>query len=171
MLYPGPKYDALLNMLLVQSWVAPTIPGYVPNIMPLPEPAPPLGLPAPGGGLGRPTAPGGGGGAPLPPPEPEPETIRRIENGQRDPMLKSCMEGRNFQIRSLFSSTVRPPRTTAGKEMCLSYHYNGVCFSNCSRRGTHRALPNADMETLKAFAHDNIVTPNVGMGPAQPTPA
>ena len=171
MLYPAPKYDALLNMLLVQSWVAPTIPGYVPNIMPLPEPAPPLGLPAPGGGLGRPTAPGGGGGAPLPPPEPEPETIRRIENGQRDPMLKSCMEGRNFQIRSLFSSTVRPPRTTAGKEMCLSYHYNGVCFSNCSRRGTHRALPNADMETLKAFAHDNIVTPNVGMGPAQPTPA
>ena len=171
MLYPGPKYDALLNMLLVQSWVAPTIPGYVPNIMPLPEPTPPLGLPAPGGGLGRPAAPGGGGGAPLPPPEPEPETIRRIENNQRDPMLVSCMEGRNFQIRSLFSSTVRPPRTTAGKEICLSYHYNGVCFSNCSRRGTHRALPNADMETLKAFAHDQIVTPNVGRGPAQPTPA
>ena len=160
MLYPAPNYVELLNSLLIQTWVAPTIPGYVPSITPAVEPA----APAPTGPAIRGNVPSPSGGVVPPPPE-EP-AARRVENPQRDPELVAAMEGRNFTIRSLFSATVRPPRTSSGKEMCCSYHLNGSCFTNCSRRGNHRPLVGADQITMRSFAKDNIVLPDIGRASA-----
>ena len=163
-LHPAPNYVELLNSLLIQTWVAPTIPGYVPTIQvrEVPTPTSPAVQegPAPRGAGGGPPAPPG---ANQPPP---PEQARRVENPNRDPELVRAMEGRNFQIRTLFSSTVRPPRTTDGKEMCCSYHLNGSCFSNCSRRANHRIPGADDLNTMCTFAKDNIVLPDVGRAAA-----
>ena len=141
-LYPAPNYVSLLNSLLIQTWVAPTIPGYVP-IVPrdslrhhpginqgTPGAPTPALTPAPAGT-------GGGGGGPPPLAQ---EPARRVDNPLRDPELVAAMVGRNFQIRSLFTAIVRPPRTTDNKEICCAYHFNGSCFSNCNRRNTHRQL-------------------------------
>ena len=163
-LYPAPNYVNLINSLLIQTWVAPTIPGYVP-IVPREGPRPVIqgdtgvGSPTP---AAPPTPSGGGGPAPAPAPAPAQEPARRVDNTQRDPELVAAMEGRTFQIRSLFTPTVRPPRTTDNKEICCSFHYNGSCFTNCSRRNTHRPLPAADQTTLRNFAQEHIVQPDVG---------
>lgn len=169
-LYPAPNYVELLNSLLIQTWVAPSIPGYVPTFQ---RGTPPLGTgsptpavvgetPATSGGGGAPTA----GGTPTITPPEDPPQAHRVDNTNRDPELVAAMEGRNFQIRTLFTATVRPPRTTNGKEICCAFHLNGGCFSNCSRRGTHRNLAAADMATLRTFAQQHIVSPNVGRAPA-----
>ena len=56
------------------------------------------------------------------------------------------MTRRVFQIRS----------TTDGKEICCAFHLNGSCFSDCSRRNTHRAsgvmallLANVDPDKIR----------------------
>ena len=164
-LLPAPNYVDLLNSLLIQTWTAPIIPGYVPSLPPvsggasggaslqpavggLPLAASPVPAPAP---------------TPAPAPAPAPaERARRVENSSRDPELVAAMTGRVFQIRSLFTDTVRPPRTTDGREICCAYHLNGGCFSDCNRRNTHRALAPADQQILRSFAQDHIVSPNVG---------
>jgi hypothetical protein len=80
-----------------------------------------------------------------------------------DPELKRMMEGRtNFQLRSIFTATVRPPRTADGRPVCCSYQLRGSCFSNCARRDTHIVLPETELVKLREFTQTNIVDPDIG---------
>ena len=72
------------------------------------------------------------------------------------------MEGRQFQLRKLFVNGIHPPKTSTGQDICCSYHLKGRCFSDCHRRATHRPLARPDMDKLKRFVTDQIVTPDVG---------
>ena len=84
-----------------------------------------------------------------------------------DPELARMMVGRtNFQLRSVFSATVRPPKTTTGRPICCSFQLREQCFDNCSRASTHRILPEEDLVTLRQFTQTHIVEPDIGRRPA-----
>ena len=182
LMHPAPNYVELLNKLLIQDWVPPAVPGYT---------APALesgranagtatqtgsgvgagagagsgagngggnggeGTGGDGGGTPRGTMSGGAGG-------PTGNQQRREENNDRDPVLVEAMDGRQLRLGSLFTGTVRPPRTAAGQEICCAFHLNGCCFSNCRRKSTHGILVAEDRETLREFVQEHIVTPNLG---------
>lgn len=52
----------------------------------------------------------------------------------------------------------RPPATADGGEHCVSWWAKGACFSQCSRRGTHKAFA-SPAERLRLLAHikDHLV--------------
>ena len=153
-LVPPPNFVDLLVSIRVQSWVPPIMPQ-VPALPIAPVPA----APSAGPPLPRvPTAaapPSAQAPAPAVPAE-------RIVNPAVNPEIKAAMEGRTFQIRDLFSATVRPPTTSSGQPICCSYHLRGFCFANCRRSNTH--LPLSDSETAKLcqFVQTYVVVPNVG---------
>jgi hypothetical protein len=50
-----------------------------------------------------------------------------------------------------------PPNTDAGKPICLSYHVNGGCYSNCRRRNNHgRVLTLAENQRLENYIADRL---------------
>ena len=79
-----------------------------------------------------------------------------------DEEIIKAMEGRQFQLRRLFVNGIRPPKTSTGQDICCSYHLKGRCFSDCQRRATYRQLPKVDINKMKTFATNHIVTPDVG---------
>ena len=142
----APNFSELLTAIRIQTWQPPTMPGVpvsVPSVNAKTPPAVPIEQP---GGLSV----------------PEPAARTSITNPTMDEEIIKAMEGRQFQLRKLFVNGIRPPKTSTGQDICCSYHLKGRCFSDCQRRATHRQLPKVDMNKLKTFATNHIVTPDVG---------
>ena len=163
-LVPPPNLVDLLISIRVQSWVPPIMPQ-VPALPAASAPVAPVAA-RPAAPLPRASAPGP---APAPAPAPAsgasaapPVSRERVTNPSVHPDIRAAMEGRQFQIRELFSDTVRPPTTSSGQPICCSYHMRGHCFANCHRANTHRTLSTADQATLCQFVQTHVVTPNVG---------
>ena len=106
-LLPPPNLIELLVSIRVQSWVPPIMPQ-VPTLPPAPvapPTAPPAAGPQPRPRILVPAVPG----APAPAPAvPDPSPHERVTNPAVNPDIKAAMEGCHFQIRELFSDTVRP---------------------------------------------------------------
>ena len=165
-LIPPPSLVELLVSIRVQSWVPPIMPQ-VPTlpIDPVPPPtvpaAPSAGPPRP---HGVPTAVPPS--APAPTPAVPDVSRERIANPAVNPEIKAAMEGRHFQIRELFSDTVRPPTTSSAHPICCFYQLRGYCFANCHRANTHLPLSGPDTAKLCQFVHTHVVAPNVGRATA-----
>jgi hypothetical protein len=153
-LIPPPNFVDLLVSIRVQSWVPPIMPQ-VPALPIVPAPA------APSAGPPLPCVPTA---APPSTPAPAvPDASREwIANPAVNPEIKAAMEGRTFQIRELFSDTVRPPTTSLGHPICCSYHLRGFCFANCHRANTHLPLSSTDTAKLCQFVQTHVIAPNVG---------
>ena len=77
--------------------------------------------------------------------------------------IRTLTEGRNdFQIRSLLSSTVRPPLTYSNNDLCCAYHLKGRCFTNCSPAYNYQTLSATEAVRLCDFVPDHIVQPDLG---------
>ena len=163
-LIPPPNLVELLVSIRVQSWVPPIMPQ-VPTLPPAPvapPAAPPAAGPQPRPRIPLPAVPG----APAPAPAVPDPSRERVANPAVNPEIKAAMEGRHFQIRELFSDTVRPPTTSAGHPICCSYHFRGYCFGNCHRSNTHLPLSAPDTAKLCQFVQTHVVSPNVGRSAA-----
>ena len=143
----APNFSELLTALRVQSWVPPRMPGVA---VPVPTLQVPPTTEQPGGVI-----------APEVPPVAT-TTRTSVQNPSLDAEIGKGMEGRQFQLRKLFVNGTHPPKTSTGQDICCSYHLKGRCFSDCHRRATHRPLARPDMDKLKRFVTDHIVTPDVG---------
>ena len=73
-----------------------------------------------------------------------------VANTTTNLIIQKDTEGRTFSIRTLFSDTVRPKKTT-GKEICCAYQCWGHCFSDCHRKATCCILWPAYLATLHTF--------------------
>ena len=168
LIIPPPNFQELLMSVSLQTWIPPAMPGQVtplgglgvgglgralPNTppqgqAPSPTPAP---APAPGPAPG-PSPPGGTGSTPQ----------REVRNNGVLPDLAAAMNGRTFQLRTLFGRGRPPPQHDDGRPMCCTYHLRGRCSNTCSRAYSHRTLTTAEQETLRTFVTERIVTPNIG---------
>ena len=163
LILPPPNFQELLMSVSLQTWISPSMPGQVtplighatdgramPSHVPAPSPAPSPALapsPAP--------APGSTGGA-------TPGQQHKVRNSNVLPDIAAAMNGRNFQLRTLFGRGRPPPQHTDGRPMCCTYHLRGRCSNTCSRAYSHGVLTTAEQETLQTFVNERIVTPNVG---------
>ena len=160
-----PNFQELMMSVSLQSWIPPAMPGQVaplggltpgfmsggvqPPVAPAPRPAPsPAPAPSP------PTGPAAGGAAPP--------AQHEVRNSNVLPDIAAAMNGRSFQLRTLFGRGRPPPQHADGRPMCCTYHLRGRCSNTCSRAYSHRALTAPEQETLRTFVTERIVTPNVG---------
>ena len=169
MIIPPPNFQELLMSVSLQTWIPPSMPGQV---------APLRALSAGGSGGIPPNAPAMGhvpspSPAPAPAPAPAPPTgtttgdgtspqQHEVRNSGVLPDIASAMNGRSFQLRTLFGRGRPPPQHADGRPMCCTYHLRGRCSNTCSRAYSHRVLTAPEQETLRTFVTERIVTPNVG---------
>ena len=162
-----PNFQELLMSISLQSWIPPSMPGQVaplggltpgatgggaqPPMAPLPKPAP---SPAPSPSPSPPLGPVMGGATPAPQHE--------VRNNNVLPDLAAAMNGRKFQLRTLFGRGQSPPQHADCRCMCCTYHLQGRCSNTCSHAYSHRTLTASEQETLRTFVMERIVTPNVG---------
>ena len=165
LLLPPPNFHELLTSVSLQSWIPPSMPGQVTPMGSLPPSAPPQPPTnpsprppaAPSGGTGGGSGSGDGGTR---------QYEVRNSNIPRD--IVSAMEGRNFQLRTLFGRGRPPPQHTDGRPMCCTYHLRGRCSNTCNRAYSHTQLTTEELETLRTFVNERIVTPDVGCGNPSP---
>ena len=162
---PPPNFQELLMSVSLQSWIPPSMPGQ----------ATPLGGLASGptgGGVQPPTAPSPNPAqSPAPAPSPPlvpaagaatPAQQHEVRNNSVLPDIAAAMNGRTFQLCTLFGRGRPPPQHANGCPMCCMYHLRGRCSNTCSRAHSHHTLIASEQETLRTFVNERIVTPNVG---------
>ena len=59
--------------------------------------------------------------------------------------------------RTLAQLRAHAPQDTDNTDVCLSWHLRGACYSNCSRRSTHRALTGAPLRKMNTFINTYCV--------------
>jgi hypothetical protein len=64
------------------------------------------------------------------------------------------------------------PKDSSGRQICLKYHLEGKCWSNCARKGTHLVLVAADKTTFQSFVDRHVVVGHAtgSSTPTAPTP-
>ena len=173
LLQPPPNFTELLMSVSIQTWIPPSMPGQAPPLggltagsipgnpfTPLPSNPPPA---APPPATPTSSAPPGGNRDGNPPPR-----QYEVRNSNVIPEVAAAMEGRVFQIRTLFGRGRPPPQHTDGRPMCCTYHLRGRCSNTCNRAYSHVTLSTQEKEVLCTFVNDRIVTPNIGRGNASP---
>lgn len=139
-LIPPPNLVELLTSIRVQSWVPPIMP----QVPALPATVAPPAAPTLPPVAGPAVSPRASLPVPLVPAPPAAPAVshERVTNPSVHPDIKAAMEGRQFQIRELFTDTVRPLVTSGGHTICCSYHMCGYCFfaRNCHQANTHLPL-------------------------------
>ena len=166
LLLPPPNFHELLMSVSLQSWMPPAMLGQTTplgSLVPPAAPTPPPTNPAPR----QPAAPGGVSGGSG---ETTEGSTRQFEvrNNHLLPDVASAMQGRNFQLRTLFGRGRPPPQHADGRPMCCTYHLRGRCSNTCSRAYSHVRLATAEEETLRTFLNERIVTPDIGRGTSAP---
>ena len=166
LLLPPPNFHELLTSVSLQSWIPPSMPGQVTPLGNLSPSAPPQSPTnpaprqpvAPSGGTGSGGGSGGGGSG-------DGGTRQyEVRNSNISPDIAAAMEGRNFQLRTLFGRGRPPPQHADGRPMCCTYHLQGRCSNTCNRAYSHRQLTTEELEVLRTFVSERIVTPDVGRG-------
>ena len=164
LILPPPNFQELLMSVSLQSWIPPSMPG---------QATPLIGHTVDGSGVLPAHTPGHTPVVPSPAPAPAPapapgsggtssEQQREVRNNNVLPDIAAAMNGRSFQLRTLFGRGRPPPQHADGRPMCCTYHLRGRCSNTCSRAYSHCALTAAEQATLRTFVNDRIVTPNVG---------
>ena len=164
LLLPPPNFHELLTSVSLQSWIPPSMPGQTSPLVVPPQEVP---APAPANPSPRQPVPTGGtsGGAG------ETEGAARqyeVRNNHLLPDVATAMQGRNFQLRTLFGRGRPPPQHADGRPMCCTYHLRGRCSNTCNRAYSHVQLTNPEQVTLRTFLQERIVTPDVGRGASPP---
>lgn len=59
------------------------------------------------------------------------------------------------------------PQDGNNKDICLSYHLKGKCFSNCGRRESHRVLTGAARRNFQTFVDESFGTPTRPRPPSE----
>ena len=158
-----PNFQEVLMSVCLQTWVPPSMPGQPPS---LPPPTTPTN-PSPPAGPGTPAP------APAPAPGSAPAPAPRqveVRNDRMIPEVVTAMNGRSFQIRTLFGRGRSPPAHSDGRPMCCVYHLRGRCSNTCSRAYSHTTLNDTEKATLLAFVNERIVEPDVGRRGTAPPP-
>ena len=70
--------------------------------------------------------------------------------------------------KTLAQLRAHAPQDTDNTDMCLSWHLRGSCYSNCSRRSTHRALTGAPLRKMNTFVNTHCVTTTAPAPAAEP---
>ena len=161
LIMPPPNFTELLMSVSIQSWIPPAMPGQVPPLGGLttgsltgnPFAPPPIG---PSPAAKPPAMPGGNNdGSQLP-------HQYKVQNPSMIPEIVAAMEGRLFQIRTLFGQGRPPPQHSDSRPMCCTYHLHGQCSNTCNRAYSHIVLSTQEKETLCTFVNNRVVTPNIG---------
>ena len=160
-----PNFHKLLTSVSLQSWIPPSMPGQATSLGNLAPgtPSPPPVSPSPR----QPAAPGGamGGNGKAG----DGTTYQyEVRNSNLLPDVAVAMQGRNFQLRTLFRRGRPPPQHTNGRPMCCTYHLWGRCSNTCNRVYSHCQLTTEECETLHTFLNERIVTPDIGCGTNTP---
>lgn len=167
----SPSQMLKLVLLLIQSWVHPTMPGitlplllgdYHPGGLGGVAPAPTPGIPPPA--LAPIPAPG-----PVPSPAPSPAQRQvKVRNPNVDAQIAVAMQGRNFHITSLFNHTVHPPKHDDDTEVCCSYHWRAKYSLGCGRNQSHCPLTKSEQVRNLDFLQEHVINPDLGCTPAAP---
>ena len=163
-----PNFHEVLMSVCLQTWVPPSMPGQPQPLLPPTAPANPSPSMGSGSLPGAPAPPPVLAPAPAPAPAPSGPRQFEIRNERTIPEVVSAMNGRSFQIRTLFGRGRSPPAHSDGRPMCCVYHLRGRCSNTCSRAYSHTTLNEAEKTTLLTFVNERIVGPDVGRGATPP---
>ena len=165
LIIPPPNFQELLMSVSLQSWIPPSMPGQAApmgNVLPGAPPQQPsssLGTPGP-----SPSNPSTGTGDSSGTPARQYE----VRNNNVLPDVAAAMQGRKFQLRTLFGHGRPSPQHAYGRPMCCTYHLLGRCSNTCNRAYSHCELTTAERKTLRTFLNKQIVTPDIERGQHQP---
>ena len=133
---PGapPTYEEIRDLVLLRQWHRlATIPSRYYASGPTPTSAP---------------------GSTTTSPASKEEASRIVVNSSRN---EAWITRYNNSGRTVAELRANAPRDNDNGEMCLAYHFRGQCYSNCSRRGSHRPATGAALRRMNTFVNTYCV--------------
>ena len=85
-----------------------------------------------------------------------------VANPSPNPDITASVQGCNFWVNILFRDKVKTPKTISGGHTCYYFRLRNRWFSDCIFHDKHEGPSFKNLETLRNFLKDNVVTPDVG---------